>query len=147
MMSAIKSPESNEGYNIIKICHMENVQGDEMKERAKQLFSLHTKKSLRLQRLGSWIAYEDQNTGSTYYYNHKTGEGQWNMPTSVSTLMKKSSSLSSKSSKSVLVSYIFIITIIFIIICYYFDYNNFNFFIIFLLNFFIIISKFQQKHQ
>ena len=78
-----------------------------MKEKAKQMFSLHTKKSLRLQRLGSWISYEDQNTGSTYYYNPKTGEGQWNIPSSVSSLMKKTSSLSSKSSKSVLVSFIY----------------------------------------
>jgi hypothetical protein len=66
------------------------------------LFSL--KKSLRLKRWGSWIAYEDQNTGSTYYYNHKTGDGQWKIPPSVAGMMKKQHSISAKSSKSILVS-------------------------------------------
>jgi hypothetical protein len=67
------------------------------------LFSLSNKKSLRLKRWGSWIAYDDQNSSSTYWYNHKTGTGQWNTPDSVAQQLHKKS-FASHSSKSVLVS-------------------------------------------
>jgi len=48
-------------------------------------------KSLRLLHLGSWIAYEDQTAASTYYYNHKTGKGQFEMPEKVKNLKHVSS--------------------------------------------------------
>ena len=71
--------------------------------KAGHLFSLSNQKSLRLKRWGSWIAYEDQNSSNkTYWYNHKTGTGQWSMPDSVHPMMSKQS-FASHSSKSVLV--------------------------------------------
>ena len=35
---------------------------------------------MRLHHWGSWIAYEDQENSSTYYYNHHTNKGQWDVP-------------------------------------------------------------------
>lgn len=86
--------DTEEKYNIIK-------SEDDDKAKAEKLFSLSNKKSLRLKRWGSWIAYEDQNSSSTYWYNHKTGTGQWNIPDSVAPMMKKQS-FASHSSKSIL---------------------------------------------
>ncbi len=47
------------------------------------MFSLKTNKSLRLQRWGEWIAYEDQQTDKVYWYNSVTSKGQWEKPQSV----------------------------------------------------------------
>jgi len=44
------------------------------------MFSLKTNKSLRLQRWGEWIAYEDQQTEKVYWYNSSTSKGQWEKP-------------------------------------------------------------------
>ena len=72
-----------------------------MKDKVKNLFSLNSSKSLRLKRYGSWIAYEDQggdDTASIYWYNHSTGEGQWNVPATVEQMIGKSGALKTKSS-------------------------------------------------
>lgn len=66
-------------------------------KRIKSWFSLSNNRSVRLQHFGSWIAYEDQDTNATYYYNHRTGEGQWEEPEKV----RKMNSASSSSSVSV----------------------------------------------
>ena len=50
------------------------------------MFSLKTNKSLRLQRWGDWIAYEDQQTSSIYWYNSRSNTGQWDKPESVAKL-------------------------------------------------------------
>jgi ankyrin repeat protein len=50
------------------------------------MFSLKTQKSLRVQRWGEWIAYEDQQTNHIYWYNHAKGEGQWEKPEEVAKL-------------------------------------------------------------
>lgn len=47
------------------------------------MFSLKTNKSLRLQKWGAWIAYEDQENKTVYYYNTNTSKGQWEMPAEV----------------------------------------------------------------
>ena len=47
------------------------------------MFSLKTQKSLRVQRWGEWIAYEDQQTNHIYWYNHSKGGGQWEKPEEV----------------------------------------------------------------
>jgi hypothetical protein len=60
--------------------------------KAKSLFSLNKNKSLRLQRYGSWIAYQDQDANSTYWYNHKTGTGQWNAPDKIKSMISHSPS-------------------------------------------------------
>lgn len=79
-----------------------------MKDKVKNLFSLNSNKSLRLKRYGSWIAYEDQgstDTADIYWYNHSSGEGQWEVPASVAPLIGKSGTLKTKSSsKQMLVS-------------------------------------------
>ena len=83
-----------------------------MKDKVKNLFSLNSCKSLRLKRYGSWIAYEDQNgaeSANIYWYNHGTGEGQWEVPASVAPMIGKSGSLKTKSSsKQMLVSIAFV---------------------------------------
>ena len=54
------------------------------------MYSLNHTKSLRLQRWGSWIAYEDQeNKDKTYWYNQRTGQGQWEKPEKVISIEKK----------------------------------------------------------
>ena len=47
------------------------------------MFSLKTNKSLRLQRWGEWIAYEDHQTEKVYWYNSSTSKGQWEKPQAV----------------------------------------------------------------
>eukprot|EP01038_Epipyxis_sp_PR26KG_P009749 gene9749-13116_t len=55
------------------------------------MFSLNTKKSLKLERIGQWIAYHDHDfqlaNGKTkkkiYYYNHSKNIGQWDTPDEV----------------------------------------------------------------
>ena len=41
---------------------------------------------MRLQRWGAWIAYEDQETNSVYWYNQSTTKGQWESPPEVAAL-------------------------------------------------------------
>ena len=60
------------------------------------LFSLKHNRSLRLQRWGSWIAYEDQGGGAgsstgcnVYWYNQRTGVGQWDKPEKVARLQQQ----------------------------------------------------------
>jgi hypothetical protein len=65
------------------------------------MFSLKKNKSLRLQRWGSWIAYEDQDdSAKVYWYNHTTNEGQWERPESVAKLMEAGDSKRTLSSKA-----------------------------------------------
>ena len=52
--------------------------------RGKSLFSLSSDRSLRLQRWGQWIAYEDQSSKSIYWYNPGSCTGQWEKPDEVS---------------------------------------------------------------
>lgn len=56
---------------------------------AQSMFSLKTSKSLRLQKWGEWLAYEDQQTTSVYWYNHRTSTGQWTKPDEVALLEKQ----------------------------------------------------------
>lgn len=46
-------------------------------------FSMNNGKSLRLQKWGLWIAYEDQVNKTVYWYNSLTKSGQWNKPEEV----------------------------------------------------------------
>eukprot|EP00606_Chrysophyceae_sp_TOSAG23-5_P000351 GSChrysophyteH2.ASY1.ANO1.949.1 assembled CDS len=55
------------------------------------MFSLKTNKSLRLQRWGEWIAYEDQQTDKIYWYNSSTSKGQWEKPQAVTKLQSDAS--------------------------------------------------------
>ena len=52
-------------------------------KRIQSYFSLKANRSLRLQRWGPWIAYEDQNTHTVYWYNTESAEGQWQQPEQV----------------------------------------------------------------
>ena len=53
-------------------------------QHAQSMFSLKANKSLRLQKWGQWLAYEDPaNPQALYWYNHATSTGQWTMPTEV----------------------------------------------------------------
>ena len=59
-------------------------------KKARSMYSLNNTRSLRLQRWGSWIAYEDQESKEkTYWYNQRTGEGQWEKPAKVEELQLK----------------------------------------------------------
>merc|ERR1711871_1852892 len=53
-----------------------------MKE-TQSFFSLKKNKTMRLQRWGPWIAYEDQETKQVYWYNQSTSQGQWETPAEV----------------------------------------------------------------
>jgi hypothetical protein len=107
--------EDGEAYNIIKkqfsTGERDTASDDQMKDKVKNLFSLNSNKSLRLKRYGSWIAYEDQATttdsSDIYWYNHSSGQGQWEVPESVVPLIGKSGTLKTKSSsKQMLVSFL-----------------------------------------
>ena len=50
--------------------------------RPSSVFSMKNQ-SMRLQRWGSWIAYEDKQTNTVYWYNHRTKSGQWEKPEKV----------------------------------------------------------------
>jgi len=52
----------------------------------KSFFSLKKNKTMRLQRWGAWIAYEDPDTRQTYWYNQSTSSGQWETPPEVAVL-------------------------------------------------------------
>jgi hypothetical protein len=54
--------------------------------KGKSMFSLNSERSLRLQRWGNWIAYEDQAAKTIYWYNPSNGSGQWEKPDEVSLL-------------------------------------------------------------
>lgn len=56
--------------------------------RIQSMFSMKNK-SLRLQKWGSWIAYEDYQTHRLYWYNHETSKGQWEMPDQVLQMQQK----------------------------------------------------------
>jgi ankyrin repeat protein len=79
-----KKPSFSAKANISPSMVMDNTSqmGSGLKN-VKSMFSLKTKQSLRLQRWGDWIAYEDQQTSHIYYYNHSTSNGQWEKPEEV----------------------------------------------------------------
>ena len=52
------------------------------------VFSLTSRRSVRLQRFGSWIAFEDQKTQKLFWYNHSKAEGVWEKPDEVIALEK-----------------------------------------------------------
>lgn len=95
VLNAIHNRDDEEAYNIIKQNVDPNSGSDlssaEVMNKVKALFSMNNNKSLRLKRWGSWIAYEDQNTKSTYWYNSKTGGGQWAVPDKLKSLVQGSS--------------------------------------------------------
>jgi ankyrin repeat protein len=95
----ISNPRDGENkYEIIKVNPDEeemsiNSATDKTLHSVKSMFSLKANKSLRLQRWGSWIAYEDTTPDGSekiYWYNHRTNEGQWEKPDSVEKLMNAS---------------------------------------------------------
>ena len=55
----------------------------------KSLFSLKTKKTMKMQRWGAWIAYEDNSTHNIYWYNHEELRGQWEKPEEVTKLQEE----------------------------------------------------------
>eukprot|EP01041_Mallomonas_annulata_P005527 gene5527-11136_t len=72
---------ASQPYEIIKKLGNDSIShADLTPGKLQSLFSLTDDRSLRLERFGSWIAYEDQSTQSTYYYNHRTRTGQWEVP-------------------------------------------------------------------
>jgi hypothetical protein len=56
--------------------------------KGKSMFSLSAERSLRLQRWGNWIAYEDQVAKTVYWYNPNTLLGQWEKPEEVNNLQQ-----------------------------------------------------------
>ena len=83
--------DNESSYNIIKKKSFSSKDsgalggGDVPKglKHVQSMFSLKTQKSLRVQRWGDWIAYEDQQTSHIYWYNHSKGCGQWEKPEEV----------------------------------------------------------------
>jgi len=87
---AADAPESA-SYEIIKKTNSfrDDPNAQKTLKHVQSLFSLKTAKSLRMQRWGEWIAYEDQTKpNSTYWYNQSTSSGQWDKPDEV-TLMQQ----------------------------------------------------------
>ena len=72
--SAERTGAQNEGGNM---------------ERVGSMWSLRTKRSVRLQQWGTWICYEDQNVGSTFWYDQKTKTNSWKKPKEVVDMQKK----------------------------------------------------------
>ena len=86
MKSTVRSSGA-EQYEIIK---RNGAQSANSMKKIKSMYSLNHNRSLRLQRWGSWIAYEDQEDPSkTYWYNQRTGEGQWEKPQKVTALQEQ----------------------------------------------------------
>jgi uncharacterized protein YkvS len=49
-------------------------------EDEKKAFDLKRKKSMKLRKVGEWEEMKDADSGALYYYNHRTGATQWEMP-------------------------------------------------------------------
>ena len=64
--------------------------------RASSMWSLNREKSVRLQRFGHWIAYEDQYVGVVWWYNTSTGLGSWATPPEVKDFNLKTHSPTTK---------------------------------------------------
>jgi ankyrin repeat protein len=47
------------------------------------LFSLKSNQTMRMQRWGAWISYEDSKSKRRYWFNHETHQGQWEIPSEV----------------------------------------------------------------
>eukprot|EP01041_Mallomonas_annulata_P005388 gene5388-10775_t len=77
---------ASQPYEIIKKLGSSAREEFQTPERVRTMFSLTDDRSLRLETYGSWIAYNDQTSGSTYYYNHHTCSGQWEVPDKVKRL-------------------------------------------------------------
>ena len=58
-------------------------------ERVESMWSLRTGKSVRMQQWGSWICYEDQNTGSMFWYDQKNKVNSWAKPKEVEKMQEK----------------------------------------------------------
>ena len=63
--------------------------GEQDLERVDSMWSLRTKRSVRLQQWGSWICYEDQNVGSMFWYDQRTKTNSWKKPKEVEDMQKK----------------------------------------------------------
>ncbi len=79
---------SSENYDIIKknaaplAANASVGNGNQGLNRLQSMFSMKNK-SLRLQKWGNWIAYNDQATQKMYWYNSETASGQWETPDEV----------------------------------------------------------------
>lgn len=58
-------------------------QADSPLARPQSLMSLRRERSVRLEHWGDWIAYEDQNEKSVFWYNHVEDKSQRDAPTGV----------------------------------------------------------------
>jgi len=109
----VKHSIGENGYQIIKVSGTDEddtsvgsgashpTEAKKQLRSVQSMFSLKKNKSLRLQRWGSWIAYEDQDDASkVYWYNHSTNEGQWEVPESVAKLKASGDSKRTLASKA-----------------------------------------------
>ena len=86
----VKSTVRSTGAEQYEIIKRNGAQSANSMKKIKSMYSLNHNRSLRLQRWGSWIAYEDQEDPSkTYWYNQRTGEGQWEKPQKVTALQEQ----------------------------------------------------------
>ena len=80
--------DDGEAYEIIGKETGETGKKEEL-ERVGSMWSLRTGRSVRLQQWGSWICYEDQNTGSLFWYDQKNKVNSWKKPPEVEDLQAK----------------------------------------------------------
>ena len=86
--------ENDEVYEIVQSesaarARVKEKRGEQDLERVDSMWSLRTKRSVRLQQWGSWICYEDQNVGSMFWYDQKTKTNSWKKPKEVEEMQKK----------------------------------------------------------
>ncbi|GMH71380.1 hypothetical protein TrLO_g3872 [Triparma laevis f. longispina] len=82
--------ENDEVYEIVQTesANRARQQGT-APQRVDSMWSLRTKRSVRLQQWGSWICYEDQNVGNVFWYDQKTKQNSYQKPPEVEALQKK----------------------------------------------------------
>ncbi|GMH77456.1 hypothetical protein TrST_g9206 [Triparma strigata] len=82
--------ENDEVYEIVQTESANKARQEGIApQRVNSMWSLRTKRSVRLQQWGSWICYEDQNVGSVFWYDQKTKQNSWKKPPEVEALQKK----------------------------------------------------------
>ncbi|CAM9473319.1 unnamed protein product [Chrysoparadoxa australica] len=69
--------DTGDSYEIVKPAQAATL------EKTGSMWSLRRGRSVRLQQYGDWIAYEDQNVSSVFWYNHVTQTTQWQKPEEV----------------------------------------------------------------
>lgn len=55
----------------------------------KSMFSLRGQNTMRLQRIGDWIAYHDPGSEAVFWFDHSKGSGQWEQPQEVTDMLLK----------------------------------------------------------